>query len=54
MTGAQIRAYLEAIRFQRYSFGISYTIVLWAVVYLAAMVLVKHLGKIQRRAAEVT
>jgi multiple sugar transport system permease protein len=28
--------------------------VLWAVVYLAAMVLVRHLGKIQRRAAEVT
>ncbi|MFE7900892.1 carbohydrate ABC transporter permease [Streptomyces sp. NPDC057424] len=50
----QIRAYLEAIRFQRYSFGISYTIVLWAVVYLAAMVLVKHLGKIQRKAAEVS
>jgi multiple sugar transport system permease protein len=50
----QIRAYLEAIRFQRYSFGISYTVVLWAVVYLAAMVLVRHLGKIQRRAAEVT
>jgi len=49
----QIRAYLEAIRFQRYSFGISYTIVLWAVVYLAAMVLVRHLGKIQRKAAEV-
>ncbi|WP_405872731.1 MULTISPECIES: carbohydrate ABC transporter permease [unclassified Streptomyces] len=50
----QIRAYLEAIRFQRYSFGISYTIVLWAVVYLAAMVLVRHLGKIQHKAAEVT
>ncbi|WP_369236700.1 carbohydrate ABC transporter permease [Streptomyces sp. R21] len=50
----QIRAYLEAIRFQRYSFGISYTIVLWAVVYLAAMVLVRHLGRIQRRAAEVS
>ncbi|MFC7266526.1 carbohydrate ABC transporter permease [Streptomyces lutosisoli] len=50
----QIRAYLEAIRFQRYSFGISYTIVLWAVVYLAAMVLVRHLGRIQNRAAEVS
>ncbi|GAA4998275.1 MULTISPECIES: carbohydrate ABC transporter permease [Streptomyces] len=50
----QIRAYLEAIRFQRYSFGISYTVVLWAVVYLAATVLVRRLGKIQRRAAEVT
>ncbi|MCX4823085.1 sugar ABC transporter permease [Streptomyces sp. NBC_01142] len=49
----QIRAYLEAIRFQRYSFGISYTIVLWAVVYLAAMVLVRYLGRIQTRAAEV-
>ncbi|MEU1291533.1 sugar ABC transporter permease [Streptomyces sp. NPDC005840] len=48
----QIRAYLEAIRFQRYSFGISYTIVLWAVVYLAAMVLVRHLGRVQRKAAE--
>ncbi|AYN41347.1 sugar ABC transporter permease [Streptomyces dangxiongensis] len=50
----QIRAYLEAIRFQRYSFGISYTIVLWAVVYLAAMVLVRRLGRIQRGAAEVS
>ncbi|MBT2368383.1 sugar ABC transporter permease [Streptomyces sp. ISL-10] len=49
----QIRAYLEAIRFQRYSFGISYTIVLWAVVYLAAMVLVRYLGRINNRAAEV-
>jgi multiple sugar transport system permease protein len=49
----QIRAYLEAIRFQRYSFGISYTIVLWAVVYLAAMVLVRYLGRLQNRAAEV-
>ncbi|MFJ8074916.1 carbohydrate ABC transporter permease [Streptomyces sp. NPDC096176] len=50
----QIRAYLEAIRFQRYSFGISYTIVLWAVVYIAAMVLVRYLGRINSRAAEVT
>lgn len=49
----QIRAYLEAIRFQRYSFGLSYMIVLWAVVYLAAMVLVRYLGRIQNRAAEV-
>ncbi|MFF3324476.1 carbohydrate ABC transporter permease [Streptomyces sp. NPDC002889] len=49
----QIRAYLEAIRFQRYSFGISYTIVLWAVVYLAAMVLVRCLGRANSRAAEV-
>ncbi|MFE9292511.1 carbohydrate ABC transporter permease [Streptomyces niveus] len=50
----QIRAYLEAIRFQRYSFGLSYMIVLWAVVYLAAMVLVRYLGRIQNRAAEVS
>ncbi|MEV5201061.1 sugar ABC transporter permease [Streptomyces sp. NPDC053720] len=49
----QIRAYLEAIRFQRYSFGISYMIVLWAVVYLVTMVLVRYLGRIQNRAAEV-
>ncbi|WP_093800844.1 carbohydrate ABC transporter permease [Streptomyces sp. Wb2n-11] len=49
----QIRAYLEAIRFQRYSFGISYMIVLWAVVYLVTMVLVRYLGKVQNRAAEV-
>ncbi|MFD6993496.1 carbohydrate ABC transporter permease [Streptomyces sp. NPDC059943] len=49
----QIRAYLEAIRFQRYSFGLSYMIVLWAVVYLAAMVLVRYLGRVQNRAAEV-
>ncbi|MGW7052700.1 carbohydrate ABC transporter permease [Streptomyces sp. NPDC054887] len=49
----QIRAYLEAIRFQRYSFGISYMIVLWAVVYLVTMVLVRYLGKIQNRTAEV-
>ncbi|MFJ6011574.1 carbohydrate ABC transporter permease [Streptomyces sp. NPDC092952] len=49
----QIRAYLEAIRFQRYSFGISYMIVLWAVVYLVTMVLVRYLGRVQSRAAEV-
>jgi multiple sugar transport system permease protein len=49
----QIRAYLEAIRFQRYSFGISYMIVLWAVVYMVTMVLVRYLGRIQNRAAEV-
>ncbi|MFD7528240.1 carbohydrate ABC transporter permease [Streptomyces sp. NPDC059849] len=49
----QIRAYLEAIRFQRYSFGISYMVVLWAVVYLVTMVLVRYLGRIQNRAAEV-
>ncbi|MEU6012612.1 sugar ABC transporter permease [Streptomyces sp. NPDC047515] len=49
----QIRAYLEAIRFQRYSFGISYMIVLWAVVYLVTTVLVRYLGRIQNRAAEV-
>ncbi|WP_405617996.1 sugar ABC transporter permease [Streptomyces sp. NBC_01511] len=49
----QIRAYLEAIRFQRYSFGLSYMIVLWAVVYLAAMVLVRYLARVQNRAAEV-
>ncbi|MFF5262722.1 carbohydrate ABC transporter permease [Actinomadura viridis] len=50
----QIRAYLEAIRFQRYSFGISYMIILWAVVYLASMVLVRYLARAQRRAAEVS
>jgi multiple sugar transport system permease protein len=49
----QIRAYLEAIRFQRYSFGISYMIILWAVVYLASMVLVRYLGRVQSRAAGV-
>jgi multiple sugar transport system permease protein len=50
----QIRAYLEAIRFQRYSFGISYMIVLWAVVYLVSMALVRYLGRVQSRAAGVS
>ncbi|GAA4145940.1 sugar ABC transporter permease [Actinomadura keratinilytica] len=50
----QIRAYLEAIRFQRYSFGISYMIILWAVVYLMSMALVRYLGRVQSRAAGVS
>lgn len=52
-TTLQINAYLEAITYARYSRGATYMLVLWAVVYAISFVLVRYLGKVQRRAAGV-
>lgn len=52
-TTVQISAYLEAITYARYSRGMTYMIVLWAAVFAISFVLVRYLGKVQRRAAEV-
>lgn len=50
-TTLQINAYLEAITYARYSRGMTYMIVLWVAVYAISFVLVRYLGKIQRKAA---
>lgn len=52
-TTLQINAYLEAITYARYSRGMTYMIVLWAVVYAISMVLVRYLKRVQGRAAGV-
>ncbi|MCP2164530.1 carbohydrate ABC transporter permease [Goodfellowiella coeruleoviolacea] len=50
-TTLQISAYLQAITYQRYSFGTTFMIVLWAIVYVVSMVLVRYLGRVQNRSA---
>lgn len=52
-TTLQINAYLEAISYARYSRGITYMFVLWAVVYVISMILVGYLRKVQARSAGV-
>lgn len=52
-TTLQINAYLEAISYARYSRGVTYMVILWIGVYLVSTVLVRHLNRIQSRAAGV-
>lgn len=52
-TTIQINAYLESISYARYSKGITYMFVLWAVVYVISMILVRYLRKVQTRSAGV-
>jgi multiple sugar transport system permease protein len=49
----QIRAYQEAIPFSNFSLGITYMVILWAIVYLTTRVLISVLGRAQTRAAGV-
>lgn len=49
----QVRAYLEAILYQRYSTGLTYMVIVWAVVFVATRLLVGLFGKAQSRAAGV-
>ncbi|MPY78754.1 MAG: ABC transporter permease subunit [Actinophytocola sp.] len=52
-TTLQISAYLEAISYARYSRGLTYMFLLWALVFVISMILVKYLRRIQDRAAGV-
>lgn len=52
-TTMQISAYLEAITYARYSRGLTYMFLLWAVVFVISMLLVRYLRRIQNRAAGV-
>jgi multiple sugar transport system permease protein len=49
----QIRAYQEAIPFSNFSLGITYMVILWAIVYLTTRGLIVVLGRAQARAAGV-
>jgi multiple sugar transport system permease protein len=49
----QIRAYQEAIPFSNFSLGITYMVILWAIVYLTTRALIVVLGRAQARAAGV-
>ena len=49
----QIRAYQEAIPFSNFSLGITYMVILWAIVYLTTRALIAVLGRAQTRAAGV-
>jgi len=52
-TTLQISAYLEAISYARYSSGLTYMFLLWALVFVISMILVKYLRRLQNRAAGV-
>lgn len=52
-TSMSIQAYLEAITYARYSRGLTYMLLLWAVVFVVSMILVRYVRKIQSRAAGV-
>lgn len=47
----QVRAYQEAITYTNFSSGLTYMVVLWAIVFIITRVLVSVLGKAQSRAA---
>ncbi len=47
----QIDAYLQAISFQRFSFGMTFMILLWVIVYLVTMQLVRYLRRVQHDSA---
>jgi multiple sugar transport system permease protein len=49
----QVRAYQDLILFQRYSGGLTYMVIIWAVVFVATRLLVRLFGKAQSRAAGV-
>ncbi|QVQ51754.1 sugar ABC transporter permease [Spiractinospora alimapuensis] len=52
-TSMSIQAYQEAITYARYSRGLTYMLLLWAVVFVVSMILVRYLRRIQSRAAGV-
>lgn len=47
----QVRAYQEAITYTNFSSGLTYMVVLWAIVFIITRVLVSVLGKAQSKAA---